>query len=47
MRFKELNLLISFFLSLKDDLILTFIKYLPVKKILMLQGHVYSEEVQH
>lgn len=47
MRFKELNLLISFFIRLKDDLILMFIKYLQVKKILMLQGHMYSEKVQH
>lgn len=40
MRFEELNLLISFFISLKDDLILMFIKYLQVRKILMLQVHV-------
>lgn len=40
MRFEELNLLISFFVNLKDDLILMFSKYLQVRKILMLQVHV-------
>lgn len=40
MRFEELNLLISFFVSLKDDLILMFIKYPRVRKLLMLRVHV-------